>query len=32
MTDAERDAYLTEQRTCRVATVSPEGMPHVSAL
>ncbi|MFB8113620.1 pyridoxamine 5'-phosphate oxidase family protein [[Kitasatospora] papulosa] len=32
MTDAERDAYLTEQRICRVATVSPEGMPHVSAL
>jgi hypothetical protein len=32
MTDAERDAYLTEQRTCRVATVSPEGMPHVGAL
>ncbi|WP_405660274.1 pyridoxamine 5'-phosphate oxidase family protein [Streptomyces sp. NBC_01166] len=32
MTDAERDAYLTEQRTCRVATVSPEGMPHIGAL
>ena len=32
MTDPERDAYLTEQRTCRVATVSPEGMPHVGAL
>ncbi|MFD8799143.1 pyridoxamine 5'-phosphate oxidase family protein [Streptomyces atroolivaceus] len=32
MTDAERDTYLAEQRTCRVATVSPEGMPHVGAL
>ncbi|MFD6277856.1 pyridoxamine 5'-phosphate oxidase family protein [Streptomyces sp. NPDC060209] len=32
MTDEERDAYLTQQRTCRVATVSPEGMPHVGAL
>ncbi|MER5554018.1 pyridoxamine 5'-phosphate oxidase family protein [Streptomyces sp. NPDC002793] len=32
MTDAERDAYLTRQRTCRVATVSAEGMPHVGAL
>ncbi|MFJ6851185.1 pyridoxamine 5'-phosphate oxidase family protein [Streptomyces sp. NPDC091271] len=32
MTDAERDAYLTEQRTCRVATVSPDGMPHIGAL
>ncbi|MFD9288444.1 pyridoxamine 5'-phosphate oxidase family protein [Streptomyces sp. NPDC060030] len=32
MTDAERDAYLAEQRTCRVATVSAEGMPHVAAL
>lgn len=32
MTGAERDAYLVEQRTCRVATVSPDGMPHVAAL
>ncbi|WP_274555736.1 pyridoxamine 5'-phosphate oxidase family protein [Streptomyces spiramyceticus] len=32
MTDAERDAYLTEQRTCRVATVSADGSPHVGAL
>ncbi|KPC78040.1 pyridoxamine 5-phosphate oxidase [Streptomyces sp. NRRL S-4] len=32
MTDAERDAYLAQRRTCRVATVSPEGMPHVGAL
>ena len=28
----ERDAYLREQRTCRVATVGPHGRPHVSAL
>ncbi|MFC0849590.1 MULTISPECIES: pyridoxamine 5'-phosphate oxidase family protein [Streptomyces] len=32
MTDAERDAFLAEQRTCRVATVSPDGHPHVGAL
>ncbi|WP_327120813.1 pyridoxamine 5'-phosphate oxidase family protein [Streptomyces sp. NBC_01341] len=32
MTDAERDAYLTGRRTCRVATVSAEGRPHVGAL
>ncbi|MCT2548727.1 MULTISPECIES: pyridoxamine 5'-phosphate oxidase family protein [Streptomyces] len=32
MTDAERDTYLTEQRTCRVATVSADGHPHVGAL
>ncbi|MET9658759.1 pyridoxamine 5'-phosphate oxidase family protein [Streptomyces sp. NPDC006510] len=32
MTDAERDAYLAEQRTCRVATVSADGRPHVGAL
>ncbi|GGY86622.1 pyridoxamine 5'-phosphate oxidase family protein [Streptomyces nitrosporeus] len=32
MTDAERDAYLTQQRTCRVATVSADGRPHVGAL
>ncbi|MFF9572581.1 pyridoxamine 5'-phosphate oxidase family protein [Streptomyces sp. NPDC014685] len=32
MTDAERDAYLTRQRTCRVATVSADGSPHVGAL
>ncbi|WP_029431406.1 pyridoxamine 5'-phosphate oxidase family protein [Blastococcus sp. URHD0036] len=28
----ERDRYLREQRTCRVATVGPDGRPHVSAL
>jgi hypothetical protein len=32
MTDTERDAYLAEQRTCRVATVSADGAPHVGAL
>ncbi|OEJ27965.1 pyridoxamine 5-phosphate oxidase [Streptomyces agglomeratus] len=32
MTDAERDAFLDEQRTCRVATVSADGSPHVGAL
>ncbi|MGN9796262.1 pyridoxamine 5'-phosphate oxidase family protein [Streptomyces sp. OZ13] len=32
MTPAELDAFLTRQRTCRVATVSPGGRPHVSAL
>ncbi|MFJ5294650.1 MULTISPECIES: pyridoxamine 5'-phosphate oxidase family protein [unclassified Streptomyces] len=32
MTDAERDAFLGEQRTCRVATVSADGRPHVGAL
>ena len=31
MTVAERDAFLGEQRTCRVATVSVDG-PHVSPL
>ncbi|MEU9761394.1 pyridoxamine 5'-phosphate oxidase family protein [Streptomyces sp. NPDC047985] len=32
MTETERDAYLAEQRTCRVATVSADGRPHVGAL
>ena len=32
MTPAELDEFLTQQRTCRVATVSPDGRPHVSAL
>lgn len=32
MTGAERDAYLAEQRTCRVATVAADGRPHVGAL
>ncbi|MET9953737.1 pyridoxamine 5'-phosphate oxidase family protein [Streptomyces sp. NPDC006339] len=32
MTPEELDTFLTEQRTCRVATVSADGRPHVSAL
>ncbi|MFF8972587.1 pyridoxamine 5'-phosphate oxidase family protein [Streptomyces sp. NPDC014995] len=32
MTPGELDAFLTTQRTCRVATVSTDGAPHVSAL
>ncbi|MGV9877588.1 pyridoxamine 5'-phosphate oxidase family protein, partial [Streptomyces cellulosae] len=32
MTPGELDDFLTEQRTCRVATVSADGMPHVSTL
>ena len=32
MTPAERDAFLAEQRTCRVATVAADGRPHATAL
>ncbi|MFF4491590.1 pyridoxamine 5'-phosphate oxidase family protein [Streptomyces sp. NPDC001544] len=32
MTPGEVDEFLTTQRTCRVATVSASGAPHVSAL
>ncbi|GGT20256.1 pyridoxamine 5'-phosphate oxidase [Streptomyces toxytricini] len=32
MTAGEADAFLRRQRTCRVATVSPDGRPHVGAL
>ncbi len=32
MTREELDAFLTEQRTCRVATVSADGTPHASTL
>ncbi|MEW1613844.1 MULTISPECIES: pyridoxamine 5'-phosphate oxidase family protein [unclassified Streptomyces] len=32
MTPEERDAYLGEQRTCRVATLSAGGPPHIGAL
>ncbi|MFD6424622.1 pyridoxamine 5'-phosphate oxidase family protein [Streptomyces sp. NPDC060198] len=32
LSDEERDAYLTERRTCRVATVGADGHPHVGAL
>lgn len=31
MTTEERDAFLTEERTCRVATISPDG-PHATPL
>ncbi|UUU20554.1 pyridoxamine 5'-phosphate oxidase family protein [Streptomyces sp. DSM 40750] len=32
MEPAELDAFLSAQRTCRVATVSSDGAPHVSPL
>ncbi|GAA4816151.1 pyridoxamine 5'-phosphate oxidase family protein [Streptomyces ziwulingensis] len=32
MTPDELDEFLTQQRICRVATVSPGGAPHVSTL
>ncbi|QNP73949.1 pyridoxamine 5'-phosphate oxidase family protein [Streptomyces roseirectus] len=32
MTPGELDEFLDTQRTCRVATVSADGTPHVSAL
>ncbi|MCX2924907.1 pyridoxamine 5'-phosphate oxidase family protein [Streptomyces sp. NEAU-W12] len=32
MTPGELDDFLTAQRTCRVATVSADGTPHVSTL
>ncbi|POX44531.1 pyridoxamine 5-phosphate oxidase [Streptomyces sp. Ru71] len=32
MTPGELDEFLAEQRTCRLATVSADGSPHVSAL
>ncbi|MFJ8233389.1 pyridoxamine 5'-phosphate oxidase family protein [Streptomyces sp. NPDC094448] len=32
MTPGEIDAFLAGQRTCRVATVSPDGRPHAGAL
>ncbi|RII14015.1 Pyridoxamine 5'-phosphate oxidase [Streptomyces sp. YIM 130001] len=32
MTPQELDAFLSEQRTCRVATVSADGTPHASTL
>lgn len=30
MSNAERDAFLREQRTCRVASVGGDGAPHVT--
>jgi general stress protein 26 len=32
MSDAERDEYLSKQRTCRIATTSISGAPHLSPL
>ncbi|EPH46748.1 pyridoxamine 5'-phosphate oxidase family protein [Streptomyces aurantiacus] len=32
MTPGELDTFLAAERTCRVATVSADGAPHVSAL
>ncbi|TPQ15694.1 pyridoxamine 5'-phosphate oxidase family protein [Streptomyces sporangiiformans] len=32
MTPGELDEFLTTQRTCRVATVSADGAPHLSTL
>ncbi|CAL9320325.1 pyridoxamine 5'-phosphate oxidase family protein [Streptomyces sp. SudanB182_2057] len=32
MSPAELDEFLTVRRTCRIATVSADGSPHVSAL
>ncbi|MER5178553.1 pyridoxamine 5'-phosphate oxidase family protein [Streptomyces sp. NPDC002896] len=32
MTPDELDEFLSTQRTCRVATVSPDGAPHLSTL
>jgi len=32
MSDAERDAFLREQRVCRVASVDAHGDPHVTPL
>jgi Pyridoxamine 5'-phosphate oxidase len=32
MTSEELDAFLTEERTCRIATVKQNGAPHVSPL
>ncbi|MFD8405091.1 pyridoxamine 5'-phosphate oxidase family protein [Streptomyces anulatus] len=32
MTPGERDAYLREQRTCRVATLGADGAPHIGSL
>jgi len=32
MSPEERDAFLREERTCRVASVKSDGAPHLSAL
>lgn len=32
MSEPELDTFLSEARTCRIATVSPSGQPHVAPL
>jgi hypothetical protein len=32
MSDLERDAFLTTERTCRVASIGRDGSPHVTPL
>ena len=32
MNDAERDAFLSAERTCRVASIGRDGSPHVTPL
>src|ERR1700743_1270510 len=32
MTPEERDAFLSAERTCRVATIGTDGQPHATAL
>jgi hypothetical protein len=32
MTEAERDAFLASERTCRVASIGRDGAPHVTPL
>src|SRR5258706_3109464 len=32
MTSGERDAFLAEERTCRVASLGGDGSPHVTPL
>jgi len=32
MSPEERDAFLAEERTCRIATVAADGTPHVTPL
>ena len=32
MTEAERDAFLADERVCRVATIGADGAPHVTPL
>ena len=32
MTDAEREAFIEEQKSLQVATINPDGTPHLSTL